>query len=411
MRGLSWFGAGVAGLSLISVLVAPRLVPAQAVDVTPSRILLSWAGDPATTAAVTWRTEGRPATAVAQIAVASADPKFVSTAKDQAAASQSVELAEGGTAHYHTAAFTGLKPETRYSYRVGDGTVWSEWIDFTTASATPKPFTFIYLGDAQNNIKSMWSRVIRQAHRDAPDATFMLHAGDLVNRADSDKEWGEWFEGGGWLHASIPSVVAAGNHEYASGKLSRLWQPQFQYPRNGVAGIEETNYYVDYQGARIIALNSNEKREEQAAWLDRVLAQNKQKWTILTFHHPMYSTAQGRDNKALRELWNPIINKHKVDLVLQGHDHTYGRRNLPYGQSTATGGTVYVVSVSGPKMYQLGPDARTTMQKTAENTQLYQVIKVSGDALDYEARTATGELYDAFSVKKSPTGNVITPRR
>ena len=30
---------------------------------------------------------------------------------------------------------TGLKPNTRYTYRVGDGTNWAEWSDFTTAAA------------------------------------------------------------------------------------------------------------------------------------------------------------------------------------------------------------------------------------------------------------------------------------
>ncbi|MGC5033698.1 fibronectin type III domain-containing protein [Micromonospora sp. DT229] len=34
------------------------------------------------------------------------------------------------------AEFTNLKPDTRYTYRVGDGTNWSEWTDFTTAVST-----------------------------------------------------------------------------------------------------------------------------------------------------------------------------------------------------------------------------------------------------------------------------------
>ena len=40
------------------------------------------------------------------------------------------------------------------------------------------------------------------------------------------------------------------------------------------------------------------------------------------------------------------------------------------------------------------------MARAAENTQLYQIISIDGDALRYEARTATGELYDAFRLKK-----------
>lgn len=38
--------------------------------------------------------------------------------------------------------------------------------------------------------------------------------------------------------------------------------------------------------------------------------------------------------------------------------------------------------------------------RTAEDNQLYQVIKVGLDELCYEARTPTGRLYDAFTLRK-----------
>ncbi len=61
-------------------------------------------------------------------------------------------------------------------------------------------------------------------------------------------------------------------------------------------------------------------------------------------------------------------------------------------------GTVYVVSVSGPKMYALQPSQ--VMKRVAEDTQLYQIIRIDGDQLVYEAKTATGKLYDAFRLRK-----------
>lgn len=395
------FATGIAFFSIATyfAVAMPKSAPPAAEDTTPSRVLLTWGGDPATTAVVTWRTEAVSGGAELQYAAASADPRFVSNTSSAKAVSQTVELAEGGSAYYHTASLTGLKPDTRYSYRVGDGAKWSEWFDFKTASSQPKPFTFVYFGDAQNDIKSMWSRVVRQSAKDAPYADFMLHAGDLINVAEADHEWAEWFYAGGWLHATVPSIATPGNHEYKNG-LSKLWRPQFRYPHNGVAGLEDTNYYFDYQGARIISLNSNEKTAEQAAWLDKTLGATKANWVIVTFHHPMYSTANGRDNKALREQWLPILLKHKVDLVLQGHDHSYGRMNLPSGVSTKKGTTYLVVSVSGPKQYNLGDDAKDRMTKIGEYKQLYQVIRVAPDAIKYEARLATGELYDSFEIKK-----------
>jgi 3',5'-cyclic AMP phosphodiesterase CpdA len=251
----------------------------------------------------------------------------------------------------------------------------------------------------------MWSRVIREAFSDLPKARFILHAGDLINRANRDAEWSEWFNAGGWVNAMVPSIPSPGNHEYeASGgsrrQLSRHWRPQFALPTHGPAGLEETTYFIDYQGVRIISLNSNERQAEQVGWLEERLRQNPNRWTVITFHHPIYASAKGRDNAELRRLWQPLFARYGVDLVLQGHDHTYARSNLRTGlnQREANSGTVYVVSVSGPKMYAV--ERAPWMQRTAEDTQLYQLITIDGDRLRYEARTATGELYDAFELRK-----------
>lgn len=384
----------------------------------PSRILLSWEADPATSAAVTWRTSAEVETSLAEIAEATDGPAFTKLAQRIPATSMPLET-DSGPSRWHQVSFTGLKPRSKYVYRVGDGENWSEWFQFQTASDQPAPFSFVYFGDAQNDIRSMWSRVIREAARDAPRAAFMLHAGDLINRADNDYDWGEWFQAGGPLHAMVPCIAAPGNHEYRVVEkladiptkiaLSKYWNPVFAFPKNGPARLPETAYYIDHQGVRIVVLNSNEHHVIQGKWLDEVLSKNPMKWTIISFHHPLYSTALGRDNPLIRLAWQNVFDKHRVDLVLQGHDHSYGRTGLMLGENTTTGinrqnaaGTVYVVSVSGPKMY--AAQRRPIFQRVADDTQLYQIIHIDGDQLRYEAHTATGKLYDAFTIHKSADG-------
>lgn len=370
----------------------------------PDRVILTWAGDPATTQSVTWRTDTSVTRSLAQIAPAEDGPKFVASA--QSVAAQTAQFTtDSGDAHVHTVRFTGLKPDTTYAYRVGDGMNWSEWHQFRTASDRPAPLTFLYSGDAQNEIFSHWSRVIRAGFMQAPDARFIVHAGDLVNRGDRDDAWDEWFRAGGWINAVIPSLPSAGNHEYSSSRggpraLTRHWRMQFDLPQNGPAGLEESCYYVDIQGLRMVSLNSNEQLEEQALWLDELLTNNPNRWTVVAFHHPIFSSARGRDNKELRELWQPIFDKHAVDLVLQGHDHTYARSNVTTGVNARSGrsGTVYVVSVAGPKMYRV--EREPWMRRAAEDTQLIQVIRIDGDRLEFEARTPTGRLYDSFVLLK-----------
>lgn len=396
---------------------APEFTPTP----VPDRIVLTWTGAPSRSQAVSWRTSADVTKGLAEIAVAGEGPLFANRARQVSAKTTCLD-ADLGSASYHTVEFEGLKPDTLYAYRVGDGTTFSEWSHFRTAADWARPFTFVYVGDAQNDIKSHWSRVIRSAFADAPKAAFVLHAGDLVNRANRDSEWGQWFYATGFLHRTIPCIATPGNHEYArpdpnsERQLSVHWRPTFAFPEHGPQGLAESAYYIDYQGARIVSLNSNEKHAEQIEWLRDVLRYKGARWKIVTFHHPLYASARGRDNTELRNLWQPIFDEYGVDLVLQGHDHTYARSGLMTHENVATGatarseaGTVYVVSVSGPKMYDL--EKRPFMKRAAEDTQLYQIIRIDGDQLHYKARTATGNLYDGFKlIKRAGRPNEVVER-
>jgi Purple acid Phosphatase, N-terminal domain/Calcineurin-like phosphoesterase len=380
----------------------------------PDRIITSWKTDPSTSFAVNWRTAITVTKGVGQIAVASASPDFDSIMVTEA--SSEMLVSDLSAAYYHSLNFTGLKSNTTYVYRVGDGqNTWSEWIHFRTAEAKEAPFSFIYFGDAQNDIKSKWSRTIRQAYSDLPKADFMIHAGDLINVAQRDHEWGEWFYAGGWIYQNIPSVPTPGNHEYARVNnktvLSKHWRPSFTLPENGPTGLEESVYYIDYQGTRVISLNTtaylsfDQDSISQMLWLDKVLQNNPNKWTVVTMHHPVYSPAGDRDNPSLRNGLKTLFDKYNVDVVLQGHDHTYARggNNLPIGATVIDStGPVYAVSVSGPKMYL--SNLLPWIDRAAVETQLYQLVQVNRDTLTYETYTTLGELYDKFKLIKTGNG-------
>jgi hypothetical protein len=512
-------------------------LPSATPSVYPDRVVLTWADDPASTLSVSWRTDSTVTDAKAQIAPARAAPSFYTEARTVDATTQTLSAAtadgQSVTAKYHSVTFEDLEADSLYAYRVGDGTHWSEWVHAETAAAEPEPFSFLYVGDAQNNVRSHWSRLIRQAYTDAPDVSFAIHAGDLVNNAHRNLEWGHWNEAGGFIQSMVPTLAVPGNHEYggvrrwrardtfevevtASGtemtgtiiepdgnpepleatsddavpendaypagtwdynvdngeyvgtlkietgspaytatmvseggteiplqnvsvdgktltgeflmevekesteKLSVHWRPQFAFPRNGPEGLKETVYSLDHQGMRIIGLNSEpatvdaDVRAKQTQWLESTLKNTDTRWTVVTFHHPLFSSGEGRSNEALREAWRPLFDKYNVDLVLQGHDHTYARgrsENLKQGVNARSpkGGTVYVNSVSGAKMYEVKPDRwddfkGIEMERGGENTQLYQVVRVRQDTLKYRSYTATGTPYDAFDLVKQGDG-------
>lgn len=404
-------------IGLMILLVVAGLNKTNAQDFNPKpfpdRVILTWTGNPEVSQTVTWRTDTTITASKAQIKAEDSSPALEESITTYDAGSR---VLSGGNnyviAKYHQVTFTNLKPGTVYAYRVGAGDYWSEWFQFTTASSTNKPFSFIYLGDAQNDIRSKWSRVIRKAFAHQPDARFIIHTGDLINRSNNDKEWGEWHYGGGFINGMIPSLPSPGNHEYVRDDNRKLildphWGVQYTLPGNGPKGLEESVYYIDYQNMKVISLDSQMIILDEASakiqyeWLEKVLKENTKLWTVITFHHPIFSTAKSRDNKEFRERFKPLFDKYHIDLVLQGHDHTYSRgQNLPRGLSgREVSGPVYLVSVAGPKMYKV--DGAKWMNVSLENTQLFQVIHVDGEKLKFEAYKTSGELFDAFSLKKS----------
>ena len=106
----------------------------------------------------------------------------------------------------------------------------------------------------------------------------------------------------------------------------------------------------------------------QAAWLDHVLEASPSKWNVVTFHQPVYSASEGRDEPILREYWVPVFERHDVDLVMMGHDHVYARGYLDDDRTDVAGvtdGPVYIVSNSGAKHYPLAADDGTSGRTTA----------------------------------------------
>ncbi|WP_118831156.1 fibronectin type III domain-containing protein [Salinibacter ruber] len=519
----------------------PPQLPSTPPGPYPDRVVLSHAADPSSSLSVTWRTDSTVTGAKAQVALATGGPSFYTQARTVEAETQDLHdhkvTGEHVSANYHSVTFEGLMADTLYAYRVGDGERWSEWFHARTASQQPEPFSFVYVGDAQNNVRSHWSRLIRQAYTDAPEIDFLLHAGDLVDNAHRNVEWGHWNAAGGFIQSMVPNIAVPGNHEYAgyrtwrardtfrveveangrqmtgtilepdgnpepleatssgaapsSGRspagdwdynvdngeyvgtlriesdgsgygatlvsedgrarplqdvsvdgntltghflmevekespeqLSVHWHPQFAFPENGPDGMEETVYHLDYQGMRVVGLNSEAAKMDeevlrtQTEWLRSTLREAEQdpglRWTVVTFHHPMFSSGEGRSNADLRAAWRPILDEYNVDLVLQGHDHTYARgqtKNLKQGVSARSpeGGTVYVNSVSGAKMYEIKPDRwehfdGVAMERGGENTQLYQVVRVGADTIQFRAYTATGAPYDAFDLVRPGDG-------
>ena len=83
-------------------------------------------------------------------------------------------------------------------------------------------------------------------------------------------------------------------------------------------------------------------------------------------------------------------------------------KNLSTGTNTKdVTGTVYVVSVSGPKQYDVKKDWKEydiSLDKSGQDKQLFQVITIDDNKLSYKSYTAIGDLFDSFELIKNSDG-------
>lgn len=384
-----------------------RFTPYPATE-RPDHIVLTWSGDPKTTQAIQWRTSTEIDRGFVQYQKKSDFNRFNPgkplRVRAETKAITNPTLVNDTTVHRHTVELTGLEPGAAYVYSVGDGSDdgWTELAEFTTAPADVVPFSFIYMGDAQNGL-DRWGSLIHNAFRERPDAAFYVMAGDLVNRGAERDDWDSFFQNAAGIFDRRQLVPCLGNHEYQNNDPS-LYLEQFALPANGPADIgAERAYSFEYSNALFVVLDSNQPPETQTAWLEKQLANSKAVWKFAVYHHPAYSSSPRRDNPEVRKQWGAIFDKYHLDMALQGHDHAYLRTypmNNEQRVGTAAEGTIYVLSVSGTKFYDQADLDYIEFGMT--NVATYQVldIQISGNRLVYRAYDIDGNKRDEFIIEK-----------
>lgn len=402
----------------------PEAGPRSPATYRPQRLILTPTTDPATSQTVTWShpsAKGVPIVTVKPAALPSTSPRTYRATRRPATSLEH----SGTTLPRYTATLTDLTPDTTYEYWISDDGGSSAVARFTTAT-TDMPdggWTFLAFGDTQIDNATAVRQIVTRATAEAPDADIAVQVGDVVNDPTVDAEWRDMFLAMGELAASRNWLVSIGNHEQCvlvrcESNDAEAFRSYFKWPGNGVPDQGPTWFSVDYQGVRFIVLDAfGGQLGEQAAFLEHQLRDNPHPWAVVVEHAPLYAPRPGRPNRQLRELWGPIIERHDVDLVLAGHDHSYARG------SRRPDGPVYVVSVSGPKFYDasdkdwVGNGAQ--LEVAATRTATFQVIDVKPDRLEYRAVVASehedsstslepGEVLDAFTIHKSAAGKRVT---
>jgi hypothetical protein len=157
---------------------------------------------------------------------------------------------------------------------------------------------------------------------------FVMSVGDLIegyteDRAELDRQWDEFQSFVGRLQ--MPFFYVPGNHDMSNRAMADEWRERFG----------PTFYHFRYKGVLFVALNSElfgmvhepgtplpgpESQAQQLAWLERVLAENRDvRWTLLFLHQPLW------DKKRVPADWLRVENwlAARPHTVFAGHFHHY----------------------------------------------------------------------------------------
>jgi hypothetical protein len=315
----------------------------------------------------------------------------------------------------HEVRITGLAPNTRYYYSIGTtlktlaGGDDTHYFYTSPTVGSEQPVRIWTFGDAQQGTLSN-----RLAARDAyykfsagTRTDLMLLLGDNGGLLSSDADYtsvlfGVYSEA--LKNTHLWSTF--GNHEgFSSVSLAQVgpYYDAFTFPTAGEAGGApsgtEAYYSFDYANIHFICLNSHDiPRQEFGAmmtWLKADLAQNQQKWTIAYWHHPPYSRGSHNSDgtgdtpesatsiREMREIAVPILEEAGVDLVLNGHSHTYERSFLLDGHYGTSNTLTDAMKIDGGDGREEGDGAyRKTPDITADSHAgtVYTVAASAGDA-------------------------------
>jgi 3',5'-cyclic AMP phosphodiesterase CpdA len=306
------------------------------------------------------------------------------------------ERGDGWTGKRHAATLSGLRPGSRYYYRVAGAQKTS---CFRTAPEEPNPgFSFAVVGDSGTGSKAQRA-VASLLERMQPD--LILHTGDVVYPKGDDADYDpKFFAPYRRIIDSVPVFPSLGNHDVET-KNGAPYLENFHLPRNDLESAGRY-YSFDWGNAHFVALDSelyyddeDGDPERQKAWLERDLGETRQPWKFVFFHRPPYSSSEHGSDLLVREDLEPVLAGYNVDLVFNGHDHDYER-------TVQIKGVTYVVTGGGGKdLYEAGESEWTAFSKSAHHAVR---VRIDGDRLRLEAVEPKDIVVDRLDLRLDHTG-------
>ena len=262
--------------------------------------------------------------------------------------------------------------------------------------SAPDSVQFLAIGDtgtgdsAQQQVAAMMAKA-----RAVFPFTFAIMMGDNLYGSERPQDYARKFElpFKPLLDAKVEFYASLGNHDDPN---QRMYKP---FNMNG-----ERFYTFKKGNVRFFALDSNYFDREQAAWLEKALAESKEDWKICFFHHPLYSSGGRHGSEVdLRTQLEPLFLKYGVQVVFAGHEHFYERLKPQKG-------ILHFVNGGGAKL-RAGDIKKTAMTAVGFDTdRSFMLVEIAGDVMTFQTIARSGKRVDSGSFQRPvPATPVSTP--
>lgn len=233
-----------------------------------------------------------------------------------------------GTYHLNEVELTGLAAGTCYTYAITDYP--EDGGRFCTAfepTDHTSELRFVVVGDTSPFLEST-QKIVAELTTHNPQA--WLHAGDIQYYAAVFESWQLWWNEMQPMMSAAAFFPTIGNHEQErdfefEDTYARWWQ------QPGTDGTTSA-YHYESGGVHFFSVNSESdigEFDDDFSWLDERLTEVAMepgyRFSIVYYHRPIYALSDDGPSLSLRALLEPIIERHRVPLVLQGHNHVYER--------------------------------------------------------------------------------------
>jgi len=171
-----------------------------------------------------------------------------------------------------------------------------------------------------------------------------------------------------------------------------MWRPSWGNHDFGRKATAETlgakdHYYSWRTGkATFIALDSNMLDDaSQTAFLEKALSASSDRIKIVYFHHPAFTGGPHVGSEEVRTRWVPLFERYGVDLVLNGHNHSYEHsvvNSIHYVVTGGGGAVTYPCLRQEPYLIKCEPEHHFLVLRLEVGRAEVTALRVDGSVLD-----------------------------